>query len=89
MLVINQQLYVPRPHEHVCVKCGRVASPGARFCQCRAPLLRACWSCLAENPIDDEVCSQCGSPMNSPDEKLFWDCVDADIEEDAKRKKNA
>jgi len=27
--------------------------------------------------------------MNSPDEKLFWDCVDADIEEDAKRKKNA
>jgi hypothetical protein len=90
MLVINQQLYIPKPHEHVCVKCGRVAKPGARFCQCRTPLLKRCWYCQAENPVDDVVCSQCGrseEDYNNSDAKRFMDCVDADIEE-AKRKTN-
>jgi hypothetical protein len=91
MLVINQQLYIPQPNEHVCIKCGKVARPGARFCQCRSPLLKRCWSCQSEIPVDDEVCSQCGrteADYAHSDEKLFLDYVEADIEE-LKRKKSA
>ena len=88
VLVINQQLYVPKPHEHVCRKCGRVASPGARFCQCRASLVRPCWNCQAEIPVDDEVCNQCGRSRidyENSDEKRLMDCVEAEVLE-AERK---
>ena len=82
ILVINQELYVPKPQEHVCPQCGRVARPGARFCQCRSSLVRSCWHCHAEIPIDDEVCDRCGKARmdyEKSDDKLLMDCVEEEM----------
>ena len=82
MLVVNQQLYVPKPHERECLKCGRVAPPNARFCQCRSPLVKACSFCLAEIPVNDEVCHQCGRQQTGIAEQDFLDFIDSVIEEE-------
>ncbi len=74
VLIINRELYSAKPHEHVCTKCGRVAREGARFCQCRAALLKKCVLCSAEIPVDYKVCDKCGAtpgPEQIPDD--FFD----------------
>jgi hypothetical protein len=80
MLVINQQLYCPKPHEHVCLSCGRVARPGARFCQCRKSLLKACRLCRAEFPVDFEICDSCGTPAD-PNFISIEDCAEDELNE--------
>ena len=72
ILVINDQLYIPSPGEHVCVKCGRVSVPDARFCQCGASLTRKCSGCHKEIPILHEICDYCGLPHNSPPSKIVF-----------------
>ncbi|HUH97088.1 MAG TPA: zinc ribbon domain-containing protein [Anaerolineales bacterium] len=60
--VINNELYVPRPGERVCIKCGRVSSQEARFCQCGELLIKKCINpnCRREIPINYQVCEYCG-----------------------------
>lgn len=60
VLIQNNELYVPRPGERVCVPCGRVSSAEAKFCQCGASLVRRCVSCGREIAIDHVVCDYCG-----------------------------
>ena len=64
VLIIDRQLYVPQAGEHVCTTCGRVAPPGARFCQCGQSLVRKCTNCLEEFPIDHNLCDYCGWPQD-------------------------
>jgi len=64
VLIINRMLYIPLPGEKVCVKCGRVAPRGARFCQCGASLVRTCIFCLKEFPVDHGICDYCGWPQD-------------------------
>jgi hypothetical protein len=98
LLVINQQLYIPKPQEHVCLKCGCVARPGARFCQCKSLLLKTCCNCRSEFPVDDVVCNQCGfsdDDQNALEQRraqelnALMDCVDAEIEEEKRKVKGA
>lgn len=63
VLIINRELYVRRPGDHVCTACGRVAPSQARFCQCRAPLVRKCYGCGTEFPADHSICDFCGMPV--------------------------
>jgi hypothetical protein len=66
VLIINRMLYIPLPGERVCVKCGRVAPRGARFCQCGASLVRTCINpeCYKEFPVDHSICDYCGWPQD-------------------------
>jgi hypothetical protein len=63
ILIINRMLYAPKPHEHVCLHCGRVATPNARFCQCGESLVQSCPLCQSEFPADHRICDQCGCPV--------------------------
>ena len=65
VLVINKQLYTPKPGEHICIVCGRVAASDVRFCQCGAALVRKCdnLNCLKEIPADHSICDYCGWPQ--------------------------
>ncbi|MBN1284742.1 MAG: HEAT repeat domain-containing protein [Anaerolineae bacterium] len=65
MLILNHQLYMPRPGEIICMQCGRVAARGARFCQCSAPLVTRCVNpdCLREFPVHHAICDYCGWPQ--------------------------
>ena len=62
VLIVNKELYLPRPGERVCLNCGRVSSGDTRFCQCGAALFRKCVNlqCQKEIPIDHLVCDYCG-----------------------------
>ena len=51
VVIINRQLYVPTPGEHVCLACGRVAPRGSRFCQCGRTLVQTCIACSQEFPV--------------------------------------
>jgi hypothetical protein len=83
VLVINKQLYTPRLGEHICISCGRIAIPDARFCQCGAALVRRCdnLNCLKEISVDHSICDFCGWPQfNSPktdegEEKILKDAI--------------
>jgi hypothetical protein len=63
ILVINDQLYIPKPGERICLKCGRVSSPETRFCQCGTTLIQKCKSCHREISINNEICDYCGLPQ--------------------------
>jgi hypothetical protein len=54
-------LHQCKPDETICTKCGRIARAGARFCQCRAALVKKCRLCPAEIPVDYTVCDKCGA----------------------------
>ena len=73
ILVINEQLYIPRPGERVCVKCGRVSSSESRYCQCGASLIRICInsSCKREILVSHEICEYCGSPQITQPSKFI------------------
>jgi hypothetical protein len=62
VVVVGHELYTPRPGEHVCLQCGRVAASTARFCQCGQSMLRQCSSrwCGKDLSVDDDVCDRCG-----------------------------
>jgi hypothetical protein len=64
VLIVNRRLYVARPGEHICSGCGLVARRSARFCQCGKSLLRYCWLCPKEFPVDHHVCDHCGTPQD-------------------------
>jgi len=66
VLVINKQLYTPKPGEHICIVCGRVTASDVRFCQCGASLVRKCINpkCLKEFPVDHRLCDYCGWPQD-------------------------
>ena len=66
VLIIDKQLYTPKLGEHVCITCGRIAVPNARFCQCGASLVRRCNhpDCLKEFPVDHNICDFCGWPQD-------------------------
>lgn len=70
VLIVGRELYIPKPDEHVCSSCGRVAPSSARFCQCGQAMVHRCTSrwCGTEIPIDHEICSWCGWPRS-----LAWD----------------
>jgi len=55
-LIVGRQLYIPLPGEHVCVECGQVALPRARFCQCGASLVRKCIKCFEEFGSLPQLC---------------------------------
>ncbi|MEQ1747993.1 MAG: zinc ribbon domain-containing protein [Prosthecobacter sp.] len=59
-LIVTQQLHLKKAGERVCKDCGRVASAGAEFCQCRQPLLKRCVGCEKKLPVDDHICPRCG-----------------------------
>lgn len=63
-LIINRQLYIPAPGEHICVKCGQVVPPKARYCQGSASLVRKCIYCVEEFPVDHNICDHCGWPQD-------------------------
>jgi predicted RNA-binding Zn-ribbon protein involved in translation (DUF1610 family) len=44
----------------ICLACGRLASAEARFCQCGASLVRLCFWCYTEVPVDHRRCDNCG-----------------------------
>lgn len=60
VLIMDNKLHVKQHGEHVCKDCGRVATTGARFCQCGESLVRKCEHCQHEFFVDDRVCPQCG-----------------------------
>lgn len=64
VMVINQQLYAPRPGDLICVQCGRVSPFSSHYCQCGADLRRKCISCQEEFPIYHNVCDHCGWPQH-------------------------
>lgn len=66
ILITNQQLYQPRPGDLICVSCGRVSPPNARYCQCGADLQRKCIHCLEEFPVFHTICDHCGWPQEIP-----------------------
>src|SRR6185436_3461469 len=70
VVIVNQQLYTPHTGELICVRCGRVAPSGSRFCQCGAALLRKCTNCQQEFPITHQVCDHCGQPQRTASSNL-------------------
>ncbi|HVT18822.1 MAG TPA: zinc ribbon domain-containing protein [Thermoanaerobaculia bacterium] len=44
----------------ICTQCGRVARGDARFCQCGTSLVRTCYWCAREIPVDHRRCDACG-----------------------------
>ncbi|MBZ0306512.1 MAG: HEAT repeat domain-containing protein [Anaerolineae bacterium] len=66
ILITNQQLYQPHPGDLICVSCGRVSPPNARYCQCGADLQRKCIHCLEEFPVFHTICDHCGWPQDIP-----------------------
>lgn len=62
ILVIDNQLYEPRPGEVACPECGRVSPPTASFCQCGVSLRVACTNCLDRIPLSHTICDHCGWP---------------------------
>jgi hypothetical protein len=69
-MIVGNELYAPKPGEHVCTSCGRISISNVRYCQCGQAMLRKCTSrwCSNEIAIDDEVCEECGWPQSVP-----WD----------------
>lgn len=63
VMVMNQQLYAPRPGDLICITCGRVSPAGTQFCQCGADLLRSCVLCEREFPLYHQICDHCGWPQ--------------------------
>lgn len=67
VLILNNQLYILTPNEHVCLECGRVATARSRYCQCGALLVQTCRACDSEIARDHQICDQCGcDPMADP-----------------------
>src|SRR3954470_17836897 len=64
VVIIDRQLYVPQPGEHVCTACGLVASRKSRYCQCGSSLVKPCVKCQKEFPVDHALCDQCGWPQD-------------------------
>ena len=70
VIIVGRELYIPKPGEHVCLSCGRVAPSGTRYCQCGQAMLRRCTNrwCINEIAIDHAICGECGWPQS-----LAWD----------------
>lgn len=64
VLIIDQALLpindLQKAGEKVCTTCGRVALREARFCQEGHSLIRKCFRCSVEFPIDHQRCDSCG-----------------------------
>lgn len=66
VVIMNRELYAPRPGEHICLICGRVATKGIRYCQCGGALVKRCNSCLEEIWVDHAICDYCGDDPTGP-----------------------
>jgi hypothetical protein len=64
LLIIDNSLVTRASLEasggRICVECGRVARGEARFCQCGASLVRTCYWCYREVPVNHPRCDICG-----------------------------
>lgn len=64
LLIIDRNLVTRASLEasggRICMSCGRVARGEARFCQCGASLIRTCYWCYDEVPVDHARCDICG-----------------------------
>jgi HEAT repeat protein/predicted RNA-binding Zn-ribbon protein involved in translation (DUF1610 family) len=60
VMIIDKQLYAPKPGEVICPQCGNVNPPGARFCSCGALLIEKCHHCFREFAVGQVRCPHCG-----------------------------